>query len=100
MADLCVLVFKPPHAPELGDQSTPKRLGPALLTVKWRCLQWGGRVVALTVGWFERRSPATVDGGPCLEQVPFDSTIVMVLSVRDESGRILKHAFRGKLSKL
>ena len=76
-----------------GDQSTLKRLGPAPLTVKWRRLQRGGRVVAATVGWLERQSLAMVDGGPWLEQVPFDPTIVMVPSVRDDSGWILKHAF-------
>ena len=93
-------MFKPPHAPELGDQSTPKRLGPAPLTMKWRRLKWAGCVVATTVGWLERWFPATVDCGPWLEQVPFDPTIVMVPSVREESGQISKHAFQDKLSKL
>ena len=93
-------MFKLPHAPKLGVQSTPKRLGPAPLTVKWHYLKWGGHVVAATVGWLKRRSLAMVDGGPWLEKVPFDPTIVMVPSVRDESSWILKHTFRDKLSKL
>ena len=57
-------------------------------------------MVAATVGWLEHRSLATVDGGPWLEQVPFNPTIVMVPSVCNERGRILKQAFQDKLSKL
>ena len=57
-------------------------------------------MVVATVGWLEHRSPATVDGGHWLEQIPFDPTIVTVPLVRDETSQSLKHAFRDKLSKL
>ena len=51
-------------------------------------------------GWLERWSLAGVDGGLWLEQVSFEPMIVIMPLVRDKSGRILKYAFRDKLSKL
>ena len=44
--------------------------------------------------------PATFDGDFGYQEVPFDLTIVIVPLVRDKSGRISKHVFRDKLSKL
>ena len=45
-------------------------------------------------------SPATVDHGSWSPQLFLDSLVVMVPLARDKSGRIYKHAFWGKLSKL
>ena len=93
MVDPWVPVFKSPHAPKLEDQSTPRRLGPAPLTVKWRRLQSGERVVAATAGQLERWSLATVDSGRWHEQVSFDPMIVLVPFICYESRRNSKHAF-------
>ena len=49
---------------------------------------------------FDPPSPANVDGGSWIHKVPFDPTIVMVPLVHNESGRISKHVFRDKMSKL
>ena len=49
-----------------------------------------------TVKW---SSPATFDGDSWLQDVPFNPMIVRVPFVLDETGRIVKHAFRDKLSK-
>ena len=51
-------------------------------------------MVAMTVGWLERRSLATVDCGPWLEQVPFDPTTVMVPLVRVKVGRFQNTYFK------
>ena len=49
---------------------------------------------------FDPSSSGSVDSGYWLHEVPFDPTIVMVLLICKESGRVVKHAFRDKLSKL
>ena len=43
---------------------------------------------------------ATFDGGSWLHEVSFDPKIVIVPLIHEESGRISKHAFRDRLSKL
>ena len=88
------------HALTLEDKSTPRRMGLASLTVKCHLQPWGRRVTTTMVVELERRSPATSDQGSWFHEVQLNLLVVLVSLVRDESGRISKHAFRDKLSKL
>ena len=81
----------PEHTTKIGSSSVDHGMAPF---AEGRAL--GGR----NSGVARMLALAKIDGGPWLEQVPFDPTIVMVPSVHDESGQILIHAFRDKFSKL
>ena len=89
-----------PHPPVEMDRKEPRRGGSAPLTVKWRRWPWLRHVVKPRLVTAVPLPPATVDGNSGLEKVHFASFIVLVLSVRDKSGWIAKHAFRDELSKL
>ena len=88
------------HAPVEENQGMPKWGELASFTVKHRHCWWVRRV---TESWGEVVDPSFSDqptGGSGYQQVQPIPLVVIVPSVRDESGQISKHAFRGKLSKL
>ena len=88
------------HVPELWVQRLSKKMGGALHDVGRCCWRWWQRIAKPQLNAIVSPSLATVGGISQFHEVLFDPTIVTVPLVHDESDRILKHLFGGKLSKL